>query len=130
MERILLLVEETPGAGHVGDWAVRLCRRLSARLFALSVIPARPLLNARSPVLDAEEKAWRLLYEVEDAAFAENVPASLLLETGDPLQRLGELCRSYKIELIVVSTDSRVPALELIRRTPSPVVFVKPPKED
>lgn len=118
----MLFVEDTPASPYAADWAIKLSQRLSARVFALGVIPVR--------TTAVEENTWRRLYEVEDAAFEQNVRVSLLLETGDPLQRLCALSASYQIELLVVSADTRLRTAELIRHSPGPVVFVKPPQEE
>jgi nucleotide-binding universal stress UspA family protein len=123
MERIMLYVDDTPGAGTAAAWALRLARGMSCRVFALSVInPESPRYAQTS---DAEERAWGQLYEIEDDAFQKNVRISLLLETGDPLKQLVSLSTSYDAELLVVSADCRLTCSELVRQSARPVVFVK-----
>lgn len=123
MERLLLYVEETPGAAAAANWLLKLALALSARVFALYVLPSGDRRD------DEEEQAWQLLYEIEDDAFADNVRISLLLEQGDPLERLCDVCHSFRTELLAVSADTRLAIPELLRRSPHPVVLVKPPKE-
>jgi nucleotide-binding universal stress UspA family protein len=115
IERILLCVDDTPGLGRTAAWALDLARALSCRLFAVAVI-ARP---------DAEERAWELLYEIEDDAFEQNVRVSLLLESGEALPQLARLAASYGVDLVVAGADTRLPAGELVDQSPRPVVFVK-----
>lgn len=128
IERILLYVEDLPGSQAAAAWALDLARALSARVFAVCVIA--PPGRARRGRSQAEEKAWGLLYEIEDDAFEQNVRVSLLLEPGEPLARLCDLCSSYHADLVVAGTDCRIPAADLIRRCPRPVVFAKTAKED
>ncbi|MBM3314686.1 universal stress protein [candidate division WOR-3 bacterium] len=129
LERILLIVEDTPGLPAAAAWTLQLARALSARVFAVCVIPERTGGRSRTST-NVEERAWSLLYEVEDDAFAMNVKVSLLLEQGDPLRRLCEICTSYKTGLLVAGVGSQVPLADLVRHSPEPVVFVNSPKED
>ena len=125
MERILLYVEDTAGMPAAAAWALRLAKGMSCRVIALSVIdPAAPR-RRDAQASDAEERAWGLLYEIEDDAFQKNVRISLLLESGQPLSKLVGLSASYDTELIVASADSRLTVSELVRQSSRPVVFVK-----
>jgi nucleotide-binding universal stress UspA family protein len=125
MERILLYVEDTPGLPNAVRWALRLAEGMSCRVFALAVIDPDAPRRRDTQTSDAEERAWSLLYEIEDDAFQQNVRISLLLETGDPLQQLIDLSTSYDAELIVASADCRLTCSELVRQSSRPIVFVK-----
>jgi len=125
MERILLYVEDTPGMATAATWALRLAKDMSCRVFALSVVNPNAPRRRDKQTSDAEERAWSLLYEIEDDALEKNVRISLLLETGDPLPRLTSLSTSYETELIIASADSRLTCSELVRQSNRPVVFVK-----
>jgi len=121
----MLYVEDTPGLPAAVAWSLRLAKALSCRVFALAVIgPDSPRRRAAQSS-DLEERAWSLLYEIEDDAFQEDVRISLLLESGKPLSRLASLSSSYDAELIVASADCRLAIPELVRRCSQPVVFVK-----
>jgi hypothetical protein len=118
IERILLLVTDTPGMARTGSWVLRFAHAMSTRVLAVSVIgPAEPP--------PGEERAWELLYGIEDDAFEQNVKVSLLLEQGEPLERLLTLGASYDVNLIVTSADSRLNHSDLVRRSQRPVLFVK-----
>lgn len=118
LERILLQVADTPGMPRTSAWTIKLARALSARIFAVSIVkPKEPP--------HVEERAWELLYGVEDDAFEQNVRVSLLLEQGEPLPRLLHLSDSYEIELVAAAADSRLDLVELVRKASRPVVFVK-----
>jgi nucleotide-binding universal stress UspA family protein len=125
MERILLYVEDTPGMATAAAWALRLAKSMSCRVFALSVVNPDAPRRRDTQTSDAEERAWSLLYEIEDDALQKNVRISLLLETGDPLPRLMSLSTSYETELVVASADCRLTCSELVRQSSRPVVFVK-----
>ena len=125
MERILLYVEDTPGMPAAVKWALRLAKGMSCRVIALAVIdPAAPR-RREVQASDAEERAWGLLYEIEDDAFRQNIRISLLLEQGDPLQRVLSLTANYDIEMVVFSADTRLNTAELVKRTGRPLVFVR-----
>jgi hypothetical protein len=118
IERVLLVVADTPGMVRTAAWVLKLGRTLSARVFAVSVI-------AQNDSSTVEERAWELLYGIEDDAFELNVKVSLLLEQGDQLDRLLTLSASYEVDLIVTSADIRLNPADLVRRAARPVVFVK-----
>jgi nucleotide-binding universal stress UspA family protein len=122
LERILLHVEDTPGLPVTVAWTLQLTRALSSRLFAVAVVAAAD--SARSSAV-AEERAWELLYGVEDDAFQQDVRVSLLLEQGDALERLHSLSDSYGVALIVASADSRLALADFVHRSRRPVAFVK-----
>jgi len=125
MERIMLYVEDTPGMPAAVAWALRLAKGMSCRVFALSVIDPDAPRRRDAQSSDLEERAWSLLYEIEDDAFQQNVRISLLLESGQPLSKLASLSASYDAELVVASADCRLTVSELVRQSSRPVVFVK-----
>ena len=125
MERVLLYVEDTPGMPAAVAWAMRLAKGMSCRVFALSVISPDTQRRRDNQKSDAEERAWSMLYEIEDDAFQQNVRISLLLESGEPLSRLISVSTSYDAELIILSADCRLMVAELVRQSSRPVVFVK-----
>ncbi len=125
MERILLYVEDTPGMAAAAAWTLKLARALSSRTFAVSVIDPAMQRRREAQAANVEERAWGMLYEIEDDAFQQNVRISLLLESGDPLQHVISLSSSYDIELVVASADCRLVIPELVRQSNRPVVFVK-----
>jgi len=125
MERIMLYVEDTPGMRAAVAWALRLAKGMSCRVIALSVINPDAPRRREAQTSDVEERAWGLLYEIEDDAFQQNVRISLLLESGEPLSRLVSLSSNYEAELVVASADCRLTISELVRQSSRPVVFVK-----
>jgi nucleotide-binding universal stress UspA family protein len=62
---------------------------------------------------------------VEDEAFDAEVKISLLMEEGEPGERILELARSYEIDLLVVAHSSRPWISQLIGTSLMPVVIVK-----
>ena len=108
MERILLYVEDTPGMAAAVAWTLRLAKGMSCRVFALSVVNPDAPRRRDTQTSDAEERAWSLLYEIEDDAFQKNVRISLLLETGEPLQRAGQ--PQHQLRCRVDSRQRRLPA--------------------
>lgn len=119
IERVLLYVDDTPGLARTAAWALDLARALSCRLFAVAVITDP---EAGEP---AEDRAWELLYSIEDDAFEQNVRVSLLLEQGDAPQRLHDITTSYGVDLVIAGADARLPLAEVVEQSPRPIVFVK-----
>lgn len=127
IQQLLLWLADTPSALRTAHWALKLARTHSARVYALYILPhtSRGKRGRKTHPDEEEEKAWEMLYEVEDLAFDQNVPISLLLESGEPIERLCEICAGYQPDLVVVSADCPLPPAEIIRQSPIPVVFVK-----
>lgn len=125
MERVLLYVEDTPGMPTTVAFALRLAKAMSCRVFTLSVVNSEAPRRRGSQASDDEERAWSMLYEIEDDAFQQNVRISLLLESGEPLSRLVSVSTSYDTELVILSADCRLMVAELVRQSNRPVVFVK-----
>lgn len=130
IEKILLWLNPTPAARAAATWTINLAQRLSARVYALYVLPPEvkpttPRTRVQKTDTEKEEEAWELLYEVEDEAFAQDVRISLLFEPGEPRERFGEILASYNPDLVVVSVDGPLPVAEIIKMSPQPVVFVK-----
>ncbi len=130
INQILLWLDNSPAARAAASWTIAFARSTSARIYALYVLPATAKSRREKRNSVQEEQAWQVLYEVEDEAFDQQVRISLLLETGDPLSRLTEVCTSYQPDIIVVSADTLLSAESLIRHLPKPVIFYKLDKED
>ncbi|MGQ9678617.1 MAG: universal stress protein [bacterium] len=132
--QILLWLNDAPSTSNAIIWALSLAQTLSARVYALYILPPEPTHRTgtelskkrnRKSNPEKEEKAWELLYEVEDEAFDRNIRISLLLEQGEPLACFSEICSIYNPDLIVVSADGPLPSVAIINQSPKPVVFVK-----
>ncbi|HDQ99680.1 MAG TPA: universal stress protein [candidate division WOR-3 bacterium] len=120
LERLILYVLPGREGEAAAGWALALARRLGARVFAVHAVDDR---EQTAGDQESEEAAWKILYEVEDDAFEEDVKLSLVLEQGDPVERLVEVVAGYSGDLVVVPAGAFPPA-ELVRRSPAPVVFV------
>ncbi len=130
-DRIFLYVEDRTSSTTAAELALSLAKSLAARVFAIAVINTAGSIQTatrRKRIPDVEEDAWRILYEIEDDAFKQEVSISLLLDQGDPLERLLDLARSYRAKLIVASPATRLPLAEFVRRSPVPVVFANLPR--
>ncbi|MEO0009558.1 MAG: universal stress protein [candidate division WOR-3 bacterium] len=140
INRILLALSSPVRFRPAARWTVSLAARLNAHLFAVYLLPADTGSDRTGPEelrtnrirkhSSEEEKAWQVLYEIEDQSFNQNVRVSLLLETGEPLARLAQLCESYRIDLLVVSAETPFSPEHLLRHSQKPVVFFKTDKEE
>ncbi len=130
IKQILLWLDNSPAARSTASWTIALARSTSARIYALYILPATLKTRQGKKVSPQEEQAWQMLYEIEDEAFEQQVRISLLLETGDPLSCLAEVCASYQPDIIVVSAETSLSAEMLIRHLPRPILFYKLDKEE
>ncbi|MGB9742081.1 MAG: universal stress protein [candidate division WOR-3 bacterium] len=128
IKRILLAISDPANFQPLARWTIELAAACSAQVLAAYFLPEAP--NKKTvKKSSSEEKAWQVLYQIEDKAFEQNVRISLLIETGDLLERLGDLCRSYQIDLLVVSAAFGPPPEKLLRQAPKPVIFYQSDKE-
>lgn len=131
-ERILLVLDHRPGRPGLANWTLALARRLGARVIAACLVDDAALPNGPQRAereSELEEQAWKLLYEVEDRAFQQDVKISLLVDQGTPLDRLVELVTSYEVQLVVLAPGGPLDPAAVLARCPAPVVFVPEPKE-
>ncbi len=138
--RILLALSSPVRFRPAARWTINLAAHLNAHLFVVYLLPADTDSDRTGPEelktgrirkhSSEEETAWQVLYEIEDQSFNQNVRVSLLLEPGEPLARLTQLCESYRIDLLVVSAEDAFSPEHLLRHSRKPVVFFKSDKED
>lgn len=140
IQRILLALSAPTRFRSLANWTIKLAARFSAQLFAVYFLPDYKLPGespgqekkfpiSRKPSIQ-EEKAWQVLYQIEDEAFEHNIRISLILEIGDQFERLRELCHSYQIDLVVVSAESTLPLEKLLWHSPKPIIIYKSDKEE
>lgn len=131
-ERILLVVDPRPGWLELAHWTLGLARKLGARIIAASLMDGAAVQEGPDhdeQVAALEEQAWKQLYEVEDAAFEQDVKISLLIDQGQPLELLVELVASYEAELVVLGAGGPLSPAAVLERCQAPVVFMPEPKE-
>jgi nucleotide-binding universal stress UspA family protein len=129
IRRLLLGISDPTHFRPLARWTIELAASLSAQLLAVYFLPEE---KNKKMVKNStlEEKAWQVLYQIEDQAFERDVRISLLIETGDQLERLCNLCQSYQVDLVVVSAESGPSPEKLLGHSPKPVIFYKSDKEE
>lgn len=124
LERLMLYVEEP--AEEAIQLALRLAKALDARLFAVYIIDTSLLptgARRHQKLSELEDRAWQMLYEIENDASEQDVRISLLLDQGPPKEVLFQLVLSYEVDLLVVSASTRLNVMELVHQCPAPVAF-------
>ncbi len=127
LDKLVVFVEDRSISNQAVKWTLSLARRLGSRVFAVYVIDTNTMPEGpdrEKQLSDTEENAWKILYEIEDAAFEQDIRVSLLLNQGNPLERLLDLCTSYEVQLLVLSSNTGLAPAELVKRSTMPVVFV------
>lgn len=133
LDKILLYVDESEATKTISAWALKLARLLSARLFVVFVIretdvkktPSKSRAKGGSRNSNLEEKAWAILYEIEDDAFEENVKISLILEEGRPEDKLIEVLQGFGLDAMIVSSQAKLDFKELISRSQNKALIIK-----
>ena len=133
LEKILLYVDESESTKTISAWALKLAKLLSARLFVVFVIreteAKKPLTKTRAKGTgrnsNLEEKAWAILYEIEDDAFEENVKVSLILEEGRTEDKLIEVLQEFELDAMIVSSQAKLDIKELISRLENKALIIK-----
>jgi hypothetical protein len=131
IKNILVYVGSRTVLSSLSPFILNLARSYNARLFALAIIPlSRNHLTSR-----AEENAWRKLYEIEEDAFEVDRKISLLLEEVKDLtqktilNKITEIVRSYRIDLLVVPDHLKIPITKLTKELSLPIIIFPASKE-
>ena len=128
IEKILLYIEPKINIESISQFTLNLARQNNARVFALSIIPhPQPQVKTRS-----DEQAWKRLYEIEEDAFEAGIKISLLLEELEKLsrdnltQKLIDLSKSFRVDVIVFSSTSRININKLNGEINLPIIIIPP----
>lgn len=106
---ILLIVECSQETLRAAKVAIALARVYGANLIAVHVVDARTVAHfadysrkSREEVaIELEENGWKYLYNIEEDAVESSVKTVLHLEEGRPTDKIIELARRFKVDLLV-----------------------------
>lgn len=133
LEKILLYVENREATKVLATWTLKLAKTLNARIFAVFIINdstltppvANPKAKRHKAGSHREETAWAILYEIEDDAFEENVKISLIIEEGRPEDKLIEVLKSFELDGMIISSQSKLDLKELISHCQGKALIIK-----
>jgi nucleotide-binding universal stress UspA family protein len=118
-KKILVAIDGSPQSDKAAEEAVRLAvgnqSPLKSRIYALLVLPNAPASNYTDFVPSApmtETKKWnelreRLFYVVEKFAAEHDIPLEMIVEYGDPADKIISLAKREEIDVIVIGSSGK-----------------------
>jgi nucleotide-binding universal stress UspA family protein len=118
-KRILVAIDGSPQSDKAAEEAVRLAAgnqsQFKSRIYALLVLPNAPNSTYTDFVPEApmtETKKWdelreRIFYVVEKCAAEHDIPLEMIVEYGDPVEKIITLAVREEIDVIVIGSSGK-----------------------
>lgn len=118
-KKILVAIDGSPQSDKAAEEAVRLAvgnqSPLKSRIYALLVLPNAPTSNYTDFVPSApmtETNKWdelreRLFYVIEKFAAEHDIPLEMIVEYGDPADKIISLAKREEIDVIVIGSSGK-----------------------
>lgn len=118
-KKILVAIDGSPQSDKAAEEAVRLAAgnqsQFKSRIYALLVLPNAPNATYTDFVPTApmtETKKWdelreRIFYVVEKCAAEHDIPLEMIVEYGDPADKIINLAKREEIDVIVIGSSGK-----------------------
>ena len=118
-KKILVAIDGSPQSDKAAEEAVRLAvgnqSQFKSRIYAMLVLPNAPVSTYTDfvPVaLMTETKKWdelreRIFYVVEKCAAEHGIPLEMIVEYGDPVDKIINLAKREEIDVIVIGSSGK-----------------------
>lgn len=118
-KKILVAIDGSPQSDKAAEEAVRLAAgnqsQFKSRIYALLVLPNAPTSTYTDFVPAApmtEAKKWdelrkRIFYVVEKCAAEHDIPLEMVVEYGDPADKIITLAKREEIDVIVIGSSGK-----------------------
>lgn len=118
-KKILVAIDGSPQSDKAAEEAVRLAAgnqsQFKSRIYALLVLPNAPNSTYTDFVPVApmtESKKWdelreRIFYVVEKCASEHDIPLEMIVEYGDPVDKITALAAREEIDVIVIGSSGK-----------------------
>jgi len=118
-KKILVAIDGSPQSDKAAEEAVRLAAgnqsQFKSLVFALLVLPNAPTSTYTDFVPSApmtETEKWdelrqRIFYVVEKCASEHDIPLEMIVEYGDPAEKLIDFAKRESIDVIVIGSSSK-----------------------
>jgi len=118
-KRILVAIDGSPQSDKAAEEAVRLAAgnqsQFKSRIYALLVLPNAPSATYTDFVPAApmtETKKWdqlreRIFYVIEKCAAEHDIPLEMIVEYGDPVDKIINLAKREEIDVIVIGSSGK-----------------------
>jgi nucleotide-binding universal stress UspA family protein len=118
-KKILVAIDGSPQSDKAAEEAIRLAAgnqsQFKSRVYALLVLPNAPAATYTDFVPAApmtESKKWdelreRIFYVVEKCAAEHDIPLEMIVEYGDPVDKILGLAKREEIDVIVIGSSGK-----------------------
>ncbi len=118
-KKILVAIDGSPQSDKAAEEAVRMASgnqsQFKSRICALLVLPNAPTATYTDFVPSApmtESKKWdelreRLFYVVEKCAVEHDIPLEMIVEYGDPADKIISLAKREEVDVIVIGSSGK-----------------------
>jgi nucleotide-binding universal stress UspA family protein len=118
-KKILVAIDGSPQSDKAAEEAVRLAAgnqsQFKSRIYALLVLPNAPTSTytdfvPAAPTTETnkwEELRERIFFVVEKCAVEHNIPLEMIVEYGDPADKIINLAKSEEIDVIVIGSSGK-----------------------
>ncbi|MDD2900421.1 MAG: universal stress protein [Desulfuromonadaceae bacterium] len=118
-KRILVAIDGSPQSDKAAEEAVRLAAgnrsQFKSRIYALLVLPNAPNATYTDFVPAApmtETKKWdqlreRIFYVIEKCAAEHDIPLEMIVEYGDPVDKIINLAKREEVDVIVIGSSGK-----------------------
>lgn len=118
-KKILVAIDGSPQSDKAAEEAVRLAAgnqsQFKSRIYAVLVLPNAPASTFTDFVPSApmtETEKWdelrkRIFYVVEKCASEQNIPLEMIIEYGDPADKIISLAKREEIDVIVIGSSGK-----------------------
>jgi nucleotide-binding universal stress UspA family protein len=118
-KKILVAIDGSPQSDKAAEEAVRLAAgnqsQFKSRIFALLVLPNAPTSTYTDFVPAApmtESKKWdelrqRIFYVVEKCAAENDIPLEMVVEYGNPAEKILSLAKREEVDVIVIGSSGK-----------------------
>ncbi len=118
-KKILVAIDGSPQSDKAAEEAVRLAAgnqsQFKSKIYALLVLPNVPTATYTDfvPVVPmTETEKWdelrkRIFYVVEKCASEHDIPLEMVVEYGDPADKIMALARSEEVDVIVIGSSGK-----------------------
>jgi nucleotide-binding universal stress UspA family protein len=118
-KKILVAIDGSPQSDKAAEEAVRLAAgnqsQFKSRIYAMLVLPNAPVSNYTDfvpPAPMTETKKWdelrvRIFYVIEKCAAEHGIPLEMIVEYGDPVDKIIGLAKREEIDVIVIGSSGK-----------------------
>jgi nucleotide-binding universal stress UspA family protein len=118
-KKILVAIDGSPQSDKAAEEAVRMAAgnqsQFKSRVYAMLVLPNAPTSTytdfvPTAPVTESvtwDELRSRIFYVVEKSALENEIPLEMIVEYGDPAEKLIEFAKREQVDVIVIGSSGK-----------------------